>query len=103
MLLPKNCIYLITKPTDINQWTANYGYVWTSEMSNEWGAGMISTSYLHYALYGGVLPWSNGACFYFKNLMNLVSDSTQAVMYDFSLNTPINQKAASSAAGSGSN
>ena len=35
--------------------------------------------------------------------MNLVSDSTQAVMYDFSLNTPINQKAASSAAGSGSN
>ena len=100
---PKNCIYLITKPTDINQWTANYGYVWTAEMSNEWGAGMISTSYLHYALYGGVLPWANGACFYFKNLMNLVSDSTQAVMYDFTLNTPINQKAASSAAGSGSN
>ena len=100
---PKNCIYLITKPTDINQWTANYGYVWTAEMTNEWGAGMISTSYLHYALYGGVLPWANGACFYFKNLMNLVSDSTQAVMYDFTLNTPINQKAASSAAGSGSN
>ena len=100
---PKNCIYLITKPADINQWTANYGYVWTAEMSNEWGAGMISTSYLHYALYGGVLPWANGACFYFKNLMNLVSDSTQAVMYDFTLNTPIDQKAATSTAGSGSN
>ena len=100
---PKNCIYLITKPADINQWTANYGYVWTAEMSNEWGAGMISTSYLHYALYGGVLPWANGACFYFKNLMNLISDSTQAVMYDFTLNTPIDQKAATSTAGSGSN
>lgn len=100
---PKNCIYLITKPADINQWTANYGYVWTAEMSNEWGAGMISTSYLHYALYGGVLPWANGACFYFKNLMNLVSDSTQAIMYDFTLNTPIDQKAATSTAGSGSN
>ena len=100
---PKNCIYLITKPADINQWTANYGYVWTAEMSNQWGAGMISTSYLHYALYGGVLPWANGACFYFKNLMNLVSDSTQAVMYDFTLNTPVDQKAATSAAGSGSN
>ena len=100
---PKNCIYLITKPADINQWTANYGYVWTAEMSNEWGAGMISTSYLHYALYGGVLPWANGACFYFKNLMNLVSDSTQAIMYDFTLNTPIDQKATTSTAGSGSN
>ena len=100
---PKNCIYLITKPADINQWTANYGYVWTAEMTNEWGAGMISTSYLHYALYGGVLPWANGACFYFKNLMNLVSDSTQAVMYDFTLNTAIDQKAATSTGGSGSN
>ena len=35
--------------------------------------------------------------------MNLVSDSSQAIMYDFSLNTPVDQKAATSAAGSGSN
>lgn len=88
---PENVIYLITKPTDINQWTANYGYVWTAEMSNEWGAGMINTSFLHFAFYGGVLPWSNGCCFYFKNLMNLVSDNTQAIMTDFTLGVAINQ------------
>lgn len=88
---PENVIYLITKPADINQWTANYGYVWTAEMSNEWGAGMINTSFLHFAFYGGVLPWSNGCCFYFKNLMNLVSDNTQAIMTDFTLGVAINQ------------
>lgn len=88
---PKNVIYLVTKPADVNQWTANYGLVWTSDMSNEWGAGMIKTSYLHYALYGGVLPWSNGCCFYFKNLMNLVSDNSQAIMTNFALGELINQ------------
>lgn len=88
---PKNVIYLVTKPTDVNQWTANYGLVWTSDMSNEWGAGMIKTSYLHYALYGGVIPWSNGMCFYFKNLMNLVSDNSQAIMTNFALGELINQ------------
>lgn len=88
---PKNVIYLVTKPTDVNQWTANYGLVWTNDMSNDWGAGMIKTSYLHYALYGGVLPWSNGCCFYFKNLMNLVSDNSQAIMTNFALGEPVNQ------------
>ena len=82
---PKNVIYLVTKPADDNQWTASYGWVWTTDMRNEWGAGMISTSFLHYAIYGGILPWSNGCCFYFKNLMNLVSDQTQAIMYNFGL------------------
>ena len=84
-------IYLVTKPTDVNQWTANYGLVWTNDMSNDWGAGMIKTSYLHYALYGGVLPWSNACCFYFKNLMNLVSDNSQAIMTNFALGEPVNQ------------
>lgn len=82
---PENVIYLITKPKDSNQWTGAYGWVWTTQMSNEWGAGMIGTSFLQYAIYGGVLPWSNGVCFYFKNLMNFVSDQTQAVIYNFKL------------------
>ncbi|MBR6517683.1 MAG: hypothetical protein IKT40_12705 [Bacilli bacterium] len=65
---------------------------------------MIKTTYLHYALYGGVLPWANGCCFYFKNLMNLVSDNTQAIMTDFSLGVPINQKQTiSTTNGSGQN
>ena len=101
---PSNVIYLVTKPADINNWTANYGYVWTEDMDNTWGAGMIKTTYLHYALYGGVLPWANGCCFYFKNLMNLVSDNTQAIMTDFSLGVPINQKQSiSTTNGSGQN
>lgn len=90
---PDNVIYLVTKPADNNQWTASYGWVWTTEMQNMWGAGMIGTNYLQYAIYGGVLPWSNGVCFYFKNLMNLVSDQSQAVMYDFTLGTAIDQTA----------
>lgn len=99
--LPKNAICLITKPKDINMWTANYGSVWTTDMSNTWGAGMISTSYLQYAIYGGVLPWANGCMFYFKNLLNLVSDSTQAIFTDFTIGTLAYQKTATSDAGSG--
>ena len=82
---PKNVIYLVTKPADSNQWSAAYGWVWTTDMRNEWGAGMISTTFLHYALYGGVIPWSNGCCFYFKNLMNVVADQTQQITTDFTL------------------
>ena len=88
---PKNVIYLVTKPADSNQWSAAYGWVWTTDMRNEWGAGMISTTFLHYALYGGVIPWSNGCCFYFKNLMNVVADQTQQITTDFTLGTIINQ------------
>lgn len=88
---PKNVIYLVTKPADSNQWSAAYGWVWTTDMRNEWGAGMISTTFLHYALYGGVIPWSNGCCFYFRNLMNVVADQTQQITTDFTLGTVINQ------------
>ena len=88
---PKNVIYLVTKPADSNQWSAAYGWVWTTDMRNEWGAGMISTTFLHYALYGGVIPWSNGCCFYFKNLMNVVADQTQQITTDFTLSTIVNQ------------
>lgn len=88
---PKNVIYLVTKPADSNQWSAAYGWVWTTDMRNEWGAGMISTTFLHYALYGGVIPWSNGCCFYFKNLMNVVADQTQQITTDFTLGTIVNQ------------
>lgn len=88
---PPNVIYLVTKPADSNQWSAAYGWVWTTDMRNEWGAGMIATTFLHYALYGGVIPWANGCCFYFKNLMNLVSDETQQITTDFTLGTIINQ------------
>ena len=88
---PKNVIYLVTKPADSNQWSAAYGWVWTTDMRNEWGAGMISTTFLHYALYGGVIPWSNGCCFYFKNLMNVVADQAQQITTDFTLGTIINQ------------
>lgn len=88
---PRNWIIMITKPSDPNQWTAKYGWVWTTDMRNEWGAGMISTSFLHYAIYGGVIPWSNGCIFIMKNLMNFVSDQTQAVMHDFALGVAINQ------------
>lgn len=83
--MPPNCIYLITKPKDENMWTACYGDVWTTDMKNEWGMAMASTSFLQYAIWGGVLPWANGMCFYFKNLLNLVSDETQAIMTDFSI------------------
>ena len=89
---PSNVIYLVTKPADVNNWTANYGYVWTEDMDNTWGAGMIKTTFLHYALYGGVLPWANGCCFYFQNLLNLVSDNTQAIITDFTLGKQVNQK-----------
>lgn len=99
---PDNVIYLVTKPTDSNQWTGAYGYVWTTDMRNEWGAGMISTSYLHFAVWGGVIPWSNGVCFYFKNLMNLVSDQTQCIFTDFTLGNVINQaQTVTTSAGSG--
>ena len=102
--IPNNAIYLITKPKDVNMWTANYGNVWTKQMSNTWGAGMIDTSYLHYAIWGGVLPWANGVCFYFKNLLNLVSDNTQAILTDFSLGTIANQTTyTGGSSGSGSN
>ena len=101
---PSNVIYLITKPADPNQWSAAYGWVWTTDMRNEWGAGMISTAFLHYALYGGVIPWANGCCFYFKNLMNLVSDQTQQITTDFTLGTVINQnQSITQSSGSGSN
>ena len=101
---PSNVIYLVTKPADSNQWSAAYGWVWTTDMRNEWGAGMIATTFLHYALYGGVIPWSNGCCFYFKNLMNLVSDETQQITTDFTLGTLINQNQTPPAtSGSGSN
>lgn len=101
---PSNVIYLVTKPADSNQWSAAYGWVWTTDMRNEWGAGMIATTFLHYALYGGVIPWSNGCCFYFKNLMNLVSDETQQITTDFTLGTLINQnQTPPTTSGSGSN
>lgn len=83
--MPANCIYLITKPKDENMWTACYGDVWTTDMRNEYGAAMAAVTYLQYAIWGGVLPWANGVCFYFKNLLNLVSDETQAIMTDFSI------------------
>ena len=89
---PSNVIYLVTKPSDPNQWSASYGWVWTTDMRNEWGAGMIATSFLHYALYGGVIPWSNGVCFYFKNLMNVVADQTQQITTNFTLGANINQQ-----------
>ena len=99
---PPNVIYLVTKPKDSNQWSAAYGWVWTTEMQNQWGAGMIGTNYLQYAIYGGVLPWSNGVCFYFKNLMNYVSDQTQAIITDFTLGKYVDQtQTVSSSAGSG--
>lgn len=102
--IPNNCIYLITKPKDVNMWTANYGNVWTKQMNNTWGAGMIDTSYLHYAIWGGVLPWANGTCFYFKNLLNLVTDNTQAILTDFSLGTIADQTTyTGGSSGSGSN
>lgn len=85
--LPDNAIVLFTKPSDSNNWSAQYGNVWTTEMSNEWGAGMIKTAYLQYAIWGGVIPWSNGCVFYFKNLLNVVSDGTAQTDYDFSLTT----------------
>ena len=101
---PPNVIYLVTKPADSNQWSAAYGWVWTTDMRNEWGAGMISTTFLHYALYGGVIPWSNGCCFYFKNLMNLVSDETQQITTNFTLGTTINQnQTITQTSGSGNN
>lgn len=101
---PPNVIYLVTKPADSNQWSAAYGWVWTTDMRNEWGAGMIATTFLHYALYGGVIPWSNGCCFYFKNLMNLVSDETQQIITDFTLGTIVNQnQSVPTNSGSGSN
>ena len=101
---PPNVIYLVTKPADSNQWSAAYGWVWTTDMRNEWGAGMISTTFLHYALYGGVIPWANGCCFYFKNLMNLISDETQQITTDFTLGTIINQnQTVPTNSGSGSN
>lgn len=101
---PDNVIYLITKPSDSNQWTGAYGYVWTTDMRNEWGAGMISTSYLHFAVWGGVIPWSNGVCFYFKNLMNLVSDQTQCIFTDFTLGNGVNQaQTVTTSTGSGQN
>ena len=101
---PSNVIYLVTKPADSNQWSAAYGWVWTTDMRNEWGAGMIATTFLHYALYGGVIPWSNGCCFYFKNLMNLVSDETQQITTDFTLGAIINQnQTPPTSSGSGSN
>lgn len=101
---PSNVIYLVTKPADSNQWSAAYGWVWTTDMRNEWGAGMIATTFLHYALYGGVIPWSNGCCFYFKNLMNLVSDETQQITTDFTLGKLINQnQTPPTNSGSGSN
>ena len=101
---PENVIYLITKPKDSNQWTGAYGWVWTTEMSNQWGAGMIGTNYLQYAIYGGVLPWSNGVCFYFKNLMNFVSDQTQAIIYNFKLGVYADQTViAPSQTGTGQN
>lgn len=83
--LPDNAIVVFTKPADSNNWTAQYGPVWTTEMSNEWGAGMISTAYLQYAIYGGVIPWSNAFIFYAKNLLNVVSDGNPQIDYDFSL------------------
>lgn len=101
---PSNVIYLVTKPADSNQWSAAYGWVWTTDMRNEWGAGMIATTFLHYALYGGVIPWSNGCCFYFANLMNLVSDETQQITTDFTLGKLINQnQTPPTTSGSGSN
>lgn len=101
---PSNVIYLVTKPADSNQWSAAYGWVWTTDMRNEWGAGMIATTFLHYALYGGVIPWANGCCFYFKNLMNLVSDETQQITTDFTLGALINQnQTPPTSSGSGSN
>lgn len=101
--MPKNVIYLITKPKDENMWTANYGKVWTTEMTNQWGAGMIGTNFLQYAFWGGVIPWSNGCGFYFKNLMTLISDDTAAVMTDFSLNAIAVQETIKNNPGTGQN
>ena len=101
--IPKNAIYLITKPKDENMWTANYGDVWTTEMSNTWGAGMIGTNFLQYAFWGGMIPWSNGCGFYFKNLMTLISDDTAAVMTDFGLNTIAVQATITKEPGTGQN
>ena len=73
-------------------------------MNNQWGAGLIETGYYHYAIWGGVLPWANGCCFYFKNLLNLVSDETQAILTDFTLATITNQATYNGgSSGSGSN
>lgn len=101
--IPKNVIYLVTKPKDENMWTANYGDVWTTEMSNTWGAGMIGTSFLQYAFWGGVIPWANGCGFYFKNLMTLISDDTAAVMTDFTLGALAVQATIANNPGTGQN
>lgn len=87
--IPDNAIIVYYKGDDYNHWTANYYDVWYKEMGNMWGAGQISTMYLHFAFGGGVLPWANGYVVYMQNLLNTVSDGSEPQFIDFTLNSNV--------------
>lgn len=86
--IPDNTIITFYKGDDINQWSANYYDVWYNEMSNMWGAGQISTAYLHFAFGGGVIPYANGFYCVMGNLLNTIADGSEPIFTSFDLETP---------------
>lgn len=79
-------ILVLTKPKDRNMWPATYGYVWDDIQSNQWGAAMVQTDYMHFLIYGGVTPYAQAWWYHAKGLLNPLANSvnatTQNIVYN---------------------
>lgn len=85
-------IIVLTKPADVNMWNATYGYEWNYSALNDWGAGMVTTHFLHYLIYGGVSPWTQGFRYHSKGLLvPLATNENQgATIISYDANKTVN-------------
>lgn len=77
---------IITKPKDVNNWPATYGFVWDNIQSQSFAAALVETSYAHFLIYGGVTPYAQGFWYHAKGLIqplaNTANPTTQNITYD---------------------
>lgn len=77
---------IITKPKDVNNWPATYGFVWDNIQSQSFAAALVETSYAHFLIYGGVTPYAQGFWYHAKGLTqplaNTANPITQNITYD---------------------
>ena len=77
---------IITKPKDVNNWPATYGFVWDNIQSQSFAAALVETSYAHFLIYGGVTPYAQGFWYHAKGLTqplaNTANPTTQNITYD---------------------
>lgn len=77
---------ILTKPSDVNMWPATYGYIWEDIQSNQWGAAMVQTDFLHFLIYGGVTPYAQAWWYHAKGitkaLANEANPTVKNIVYE---------------------